>query len=102
MENTDFRIYVYPDSSFEDLFKLSNDPLRQLAYEKRIKDYCEEYRGFSVTTPTDYLMSNEKATAYTSNKAMRQVSIIHKIIYVKSTQTFYYTDIRRSLQTARS
>ncbi len=100
LDNTDFKIHTYPDSNLEDLFKFSDDPLRKLAYETRIKDYLEEYRGHRTI---DYLMANEKATVYSSYKVMRYVILlvldllpcIHKdIIYL-------FQVIQKNMQTAK-
>ena len=49
VQNTNYLIYVYPDSAEEDRFKLSSDKYDRMAYEERIKpflrDIAQAYRG---------------------------------------------------------
>ena len=54
VQNTNYLISVYPDSTQEDRFRLSKDKYDQIAYEERIKpflkDFDKSYRGNSTIT----------------------------------------------------
>ena len=43
-ENTDFRLALIPDTSFENSFKYSTDPLWQKIYKERLEPNLQEYR----------------------------------------------------------
>jgi hypothetical protein len=45
LEKSDYLIALSPGSSYEDAFKLSTDPIWQDAWNNRIKDYLDNYRG---------------------------------------------------------
>ena len=43
LQNTDYLISVFPDSTQENRFKLSSDPFDQKAYAERIKPYLDDF-----------------------------------------------------------
>ena len=49
LDNTNYKIQVFPGSILEDHWKTSNDPLSQRAWVERIQPYLEEYKLYSGT-----------------------------------------------------
>ena len=44
--NTNFRLAMIPNTSYEDNFKFSTDEIMQKVYKERIKDHLQEYAAY--------------------------------------------------------
>ena len=65
LENTDYRIILMPESSFEDVFRQSTDPVRQKAYQENIKPNIElmKTKSSSWVDHAVNMLKNEKNIA---------------------------------------
>ena len=67
--NTQFRIILLPNSSYEDDFKTSTDPIWQAAWTDRVQPHLEEHVGFTDADFADKITKEGLSAWYDNNFA---------------------------------
>ena len=55
---SNYKIAIYPGSAYEDLFKLSFDPIRKKAWEEKIQPYLKDYQKYDARNMMEVLKSD--------------------------------------------
>jgi hypothetical protein len=64
VSKTDFRIALYPGSSYMDAFKFSTDPVWQGAFTSRIEPYLDEYDEYKTAGMVGILEYDTETAIY--------------------------------------